>query len=100
MQTHDIKPVSLLLIVVAYFAPRALVFGEDVSFGGVFRCTAGLLQRFGKDRVFNTPLSEQVETSCCLEDLNRPKLLQLDVHCIGHCWLWYWSSCIRLHSNC
>ena len=40
---------------------RALVFGEDVSFGGVFRCTAGLLQRFGKDRVFNTPLSEQVK---------------------------------------
>lgn len=37
------------------------MFGEDVSFGGVFRCTAGLLQRFGKDRVFNTPLSEQVQ---------------------------------------
>ena len=38
---------------------RALVFGEDVAFGGVFRCTAGLLTRFGKARVFNTPLSEQ-----------------------------------------
>ncbi|EFJ52066.1 hypothetical protein VOLCADRAFT_56472 [Volvox carteri f. nagariensis] len=38
---------------------RAYVFGEDVSFGGVFRCTVGLLERFGKDRVFNTPLSEQ-----------------------------------------
>ena len=43
---------------------RSLVFGEDVSFGGVFRCTAGLLQRFGKDRVFNTPLSEQAKAPC------------------------------------
>jgi 2-oxoisovalerate dehydrogenase E1 component beta subunit len=39
--------------------PRALVFGEDVAFGGVFRCTAGLRSRFGAGRVFNTPLSEQ-----------------------------------------
>ncbi|PNH07801.1 2-oxoisovalerate dehydrogenase subunit beta, mitochondrial [Tetrabaena socialis] len=38
---------------------RACVFGEDVSFGGVFRCTVNLLERFGKTRVFNTPLSEQ-----------------------------------------
>ncbi|CAG8574202.1 2533_t:CDS:2 [Paraglomus brasilianum] len=37
----------------------AVVFGEDVSFGGVFRCTLGLAEMFGKDRVFNTPLSEQ-----------------------------------------
>ncbi len=39
---------------------RALCFGEDVGFGGVFRCTVGLFDRFGRDRVFNTPLSEQV----------------------------------------
>ncbi|KAJ0021327.1 hypothetical protein Pint_31474 [Pistacia integerrima] len=38
---------------------RAYVFGEDVSFGGVFRCTTGLADRFGKSRVFNTPLCEQ-----------------------------------------
>lgn len=38
---------------------KALCFGEDVSFGGVFRCTVGLLERFGHDRVFNTPLAEQ-----------------------------------------
>ncbi|KAK9807528.1 hypothetical protein WJX72_001632 [[Myrmecia] bisecta] len=38
---------------------RAMLFGEDVVFGGVFRCSAGLLERFGKERVFNTPLSEQ-----------------------------------------
>ncbi|KAI9597011.1 thiamine diphosphate-binding protein [Syncephalis fuscata] len=37
----------------------AVVFGEDVAFGGVFRCTMGLAQQFGKNRVFNTPLCEQ-----------------------------------------
>jgi 2-oxoisovalerate dehydrogenase E1 component beta subunit len=36
-----------------------VVFGEDVSFGGVFRATSGLAERFGRDRVFNTPITEQ-----------------------------------------
>lgn len=26
----------------------AVVFGEDVAFGGVFRCTMGLAEEFGK----------------------------------------------------
>lgn len=38
--------------------PTAVVFGEDVAFGGVFRCSQGLRDKFGADRVFNTPLSE------------------------------------------
>jgi 2-oxoisovalerate dehydrogenase E1 component beta subunit len=38
--------------------PSAIVFGEDVAFGGVFRCSQGLRDTFGPDRVFNTPLSE------------------------------------------
>lgn len=36
----------------------AIIFGEDVAFGGVFRCTQNLKEQYGKDRVFNTPLSE------------------------------------------
>ncbi|KAL9483619.1 hypothetical protein ACSS6W_002408 [Trichoderma asperelloides] len=35
------------------------VFGEDVAFGGVFRCTMKLAETHGADRVFNTPLTEQ-----------------------------------------
>lgn len=39
---------------------KACIFGEDVAFGGVFRCTVDLREKHGKERVFNTPLSEQV----------------------------------------
>jgi len=38
---------------------NACIFGEDVGFGGVFRCTDGMSERFGHDRVFSTPLCEQ-----------------------------------------
>ncbi|MFA5685232.1 MAG: alpha-ketoacid dehydrogenase subunit beta [Lysobacteraceae bacterium] len=39
--------------------PSVLVLGEDVGInGGVFRATAGLAQRFGDDRVIDTPLDE------------------------------------------
>jgi pyruvate/2-oxoglutarate/acetoin dehydrogenase E1 component len=36
-----------------------MVMGEDVGrAGGVFRATAGLRDRFGPDRCFDTPLAE------------------------------------------
>ncbi len=38
---------------------NVVVFGEDVGyFGGVFRCTAGLQQKYGTSRCFDAPISE------------------------------------------
>lgn len=38
---------------------RVVVFGEDVGFfGGVFRCTAGLQEKYGKSRCFDAPINE------------------------------------------
>lgn len=61
----DNKEMTLLesindaLDVALYMDNKALVFGEDVAFGGVFRCTKGLRDKYGEHRVFNTPLCEQ-----------------------------------------
>jgi len=44
-----------------------IVLGEDVGMnGGVFRATVGLLDKFGQDRVRDTPLSEAVIAGVCV----------------------------------
>jgi 2-oxoisovalerate dehydrogenase E1 component beta subunit len=47
--------------------PTVLVLGEDVGVnGGVFRATVGLQQRFGADRVIDTPLAELLISGLCV----------------------------------
>ncbi len=37
---------------------RVFVWGEDVRLGGYFNVTAGLVERFGPERIIDTPISE------------------------------------------
>jgi pyruvate dehydrogenase E1 component beta subunit len=63
--TNTAAPITLIEAITQALAwelahdPSVLVLGEDVGInGGVFRATAGLMQRFGADRVLDTPLDE------------------------------------------
>ncbi len=39
--------------------PSVFLLGEDIgAYGGAFKVTAGMLERFGEDRVIDTPISE------------------------------------------
>jgi 2-oxoisovalerate dehydrogenase E1 component len=37
---------------------RVFLWGEDITLGGYFNVTNGLVEKFGKDRVIDTPISE------------------------------------------
>ena len=47
--------------------PQVLLIGEDIgTLGGVFRVTDGLLDRFGPDRVIDSPLAESGILGTCV----------------------------------
>lgn len=47
--------------------PSVVVLGEDVGkSGGVFRATSGLFERFGAERVQDTPLAENMIAGMCV----------------------------------
>ncbi len=54
-----IQAINSAMDVVMDRDPDVIVMGEDVGyFGGVFRATAGLQNKYGKTRVFDTPITE------------------------------------------
>ena len=54
-----VQAINLALIQEMEKDDRVLLLGEDIGLnGGVFRATEGLFQRFGGDRVVDTPLAE------------------------------------------
>lgn len=47
--------------------PNLILMGQDIAeYGGVFKATEGFVQRYGKDRVRNTPLCESAIIGCGL----------------------------------
>jgi 2-oxoisovalerate dehydrogenase E1 component beta subunit len=58
-QMNIIQSVNSALDIILEKDSNVCIFGEDVGyFGGVFRCTDGLQTKYGKHRVFDSPLSE------------------------------------------
>jgi 2-oxoisovalerate dehydrogenase E1 component beta subunit len=62
-----VEAVNLALARAMEEDPDVIVLGEDVGVnGGVFRATVGLQQRFGSERVIDTPLSELLISGLCV----------------------------------
>jgi len=62
-----IEAINLALARALSDDPNVVVLGEDVGVnGGVFRATVGLQQRFGAQRVVDTPLAELLISGLCV----------------------------------
>lgn len=66
MRTTYAKAVGRALAEAMRADERVLVIGEDVSAGGPFTITTGLVEEFGPDRVRDTPISEAAITGIAI----------------------------------
>lgn len=60
--------------------PNLVLMGQDIAeYGGVFKATENLVQRFGKERVRNTPLCESAIVGCGLglSILNHKSVMEM-----------------------
>ena len=57
-ETTYIEAIHAALVEEMERLPTMVVLGEDIQEGGVFRVTDGMLERFGPERVLDTPLAE------------------------------------------
>ena len=61
MSVTLVEAVTLALARAMEDDDRVILLGQDIGLnGGVFRATDGLYQRFGEERVLDTPISESV----------------------------------------
>jgi len=61
MPTTYLKAINEALMETMAGDPNVFVLGEDVAMlGGAFKVTEGLLEKFGADRVIDTPISESL----------------------------------------
>ena len=62
-----VDAINLALARAMHDDPSVVVLGEDVGVnGGVFRATVGLQERFGSERVLDTPLAELLISGLCV----------------------------------
>ena len=58
-QMNMVQSLNSAMDIMLDSSPETLIMGEDIGFfGGVFRCTDGLQEKYGPHRVIDTPIAE------------------------------------------